>query len=173
MSALAEERAGLKAEWRRWLDWADENDDEGGHVGISRRYRVLAAEAGERLRQIDAELVLAGQTAEMLAAIRARLDALQTPPETTERRRRCPSPDCWHDIDPCAECIATWPERKAEAERMRRTVREHALGDLTLLLPVVEALLADGEQAARAALRAQIEQAARRAELDLPLPRLG
>ena len=46
----SEQREALEAEWRRLLDWADENDDHGGHVGISRYYRRRAREIAETLR---------------------------------------------------------------------------------------------------------------------------
>lgn len=46
--------ADLETEWRKCLDYADENDDEGGHVGWSRYYREqsYAIEAELRRRRL-------------------------------------------------------------------------------------------------------------------------
>lgn len=32
----------LERKWRELLDWADENDEDGGHIGFSRYYRESA-----------------------------------------------------------------------------------------------------------------------------------
>lgn len=48
----SERREMLEAQMSRYLDYADENDDEGGHVGWSRYYRQRAAEIAEELRHV-------------------------------------------------------------------------------------------------------------------------
>ena len=49
----------IEGEWKKYLDWADENDDDWGHVGFSRRYRARANELldeAHRIQQHQASL---------------------------------------------------------------------------------------------------------------------
>ena len=41
----------LEERWRVLLDMADENDDDGGHVGISRYHREQSRLIGEEIRK--------------------------------------------------------------------------------------------------------------------------
>ena len=93
-----------------------------------------------------------------LAAIRARLDSLLSPALVSERRRDCPNPDCWHDLDPCLDCRESFEERLKLAEQSQREFKRHAVEDVGLLLPVVEALVAGGYEAALSALAQELER---------------
>lgn len=54
--------ADLDARWREHLDAADDNDDYGGHVGISRYHREQARALGDEKnrRRLKAEMEAAG-----------------------------------------------------------------------------------------------------------------
>ena len=43
--------AELEALWRSHLEMADENDEDGGHVGISRHHRRQARVIGEEMNR--------------------------------------------------------------------------------------------------------------------------
>jgi hypothetical protein len=103
-------------------------------------------------------LVDAGQPSlAVLAELRAQLDALVAPPAVTERRAECPNPTCVHDTNPCAACRESYFARRKEAELSQAQFGRHAISDVRLLLPVVEALVATGGEAALAVLRAGLE----------------
>ncbi len=92
-----------------------------------------------------------------LAELRAQLDALVAPPAVTERRDECPNPTCVHDTNPCAACRESYFDRLKQAKLDQEQFARHAITDVRLLLPVVEALVAAGGDAALAVLRAGLE----------------
>jgi hypothetical protein len=98
-----------------------------------------------------------------LAELRAQLDALVAPPAVTERRDGCPNTSCVHGTNPCAACRESYFGRLKQAELDQEQFGRHAISDVRLLLPVVEALLASGGEAALEALHAGLES--RRARL--------
>jgi len=51
------ERERIEALWRKYLDMADANDDEGSHIGFSRYYRNVAAGLGLALNVLDGSRV--------------------------------------------------------------------------------------------------------------------
>jgi hypothetical protein len=97
-----------------------------------------------------------------LSKIRTRLDALLASPDTNERSRACPNPDCWHDLMPCHECMSSFSGRLAQAEQAKREFARHGAAAVMLLLPVVETLVSDGGEAALARLEGELELLRRR-----------
>lgn len=48
----------LEERWRKLLDWADENDDNGGHVGFSKYYRESAYAIEKELKRRNETKIL-------------------------------------------------------------------------------------------------------------------
>lgn len=55
-SPLGRARWRIEKEWKRLLDYADEGDQTGEHIGIPNYYRNVARGLGDALKIIDEEV---------------------------------------------------------------------------------------------------------------------